>query len=80
MSPESLPDQETSLPENFEDTLDNFNFLKKEGSPLYAFHLTWIKDMAKGVTSDEVLRTRNKSYSGWTDDNFKKLLEKLGEK
>jgi hypothetical protein len=84
MSPEGVQDSrnenvesEDSLPENFEDALDNLTFQKKKVPMQYGSTIDEIRSMSSGGLADGV---REEFYSGWTDGHFQKLLEQLGEK
>lgn len=71
------PEKSTHLPEDYEDVLNNLKFQKKNVPTSYETTSNEIRNMAKGGNADGV---REEYYENWTDNNFKKLLEDLGEK
>ena len=73
--PTSEVEPSGNLPDNFDDVLDHMRFLKKR-ILTYGTVENELMDMAEGGNADGI---REKSYSGWTDEHFKKLLEKLGK-
>ncbi len=59
------------------DKLDNLLFQKERVPHQYDSTVTEIREMAAGGTADGI---RKAYYPGWTDNDFKMLLEALGEK
>ena len=64
-------------PEGYDDKLDNLKFIKAKVPFQYPQTLDELRDMANGGDLDGI---RGQYYPGWEDNDFKSLLEELGEK
>jgi len=71
------PKQAERLPDNFDRVLKDMRDQKENSPALFAGTVADLSNMAEGESAYGV---RNQYYLGWTDANFKKLLEELGGK
>ena len=76
-APQVETEPTNSLPENFEDVLDNMELQKKMKMVSYGTTINELMDMASGGDGDEGIR--QKYYPKWKDGDFKELLKRLGE-
>lgn len=65
-----------SMPEDFEDQLDNLIFQKKRNVGSYLQTISQIRAMAVGENPDGI---RADYYSGWENKHFAELLKQMGE-
>ncbi len=67
---------EESMPEGFQDQLDNLKFQKRRNVGSYSETLSQIRAMAAGENPDGI---RAEYYSGWENKHFVELLKQMGE-